>query len=479
MAALSQANASTSNAAPGQLDTMSLIIPIFQLLKQVIELMLAGQSASVAEPAASAGPSTGAPVGGAGNATEPKTTASTTNSAQPASSAGGSVAVASGTDDDPKALKPASQSAEAPSGESAVGSADTMTIDERRDLNYSDLKADPKGGKDYKNVRGGKEAFNGVSGKDAAIMHLAGRGHISAGTSKNGVSGSARIYNNVLNNPENFTPDETKLIEGYAAAEKEKYGYFTGEGLDHDFADQMAARGDISPDKLAKYHQAIDARVAKMVNNPNQAAVKKEAGQAVNITSDIGTLQEQSGLSRYEQAVYRLSGHATLFSGDGSIDGDILAVTLGNEKSLDGRKFGDQDTNIDPETLSLLQDDMAIDGKLNGDALRTANEGVLDKIFMGGPEVTAEGIRKTSVKKAEATGRNQQDIMQNLQLSANDAIKQFGSFAKEHPVMTAVGVGAMAAGAAICPFLGGTMAVGAGIAAGSKMFSEEAKPAAY
>jgi hypothetical protein len=367
---------------------------------------------------------------------------------------------------------------DAPPAADGIGSAAGMTIDERRALNYSDLVADPNGGVGYDNVRGGKQAFNGVSGRDAAIMHLGGRGHISAGTSANGVSGGARIYNNVLNNPQNFTPDEVALIQGYAAAEIQKYGYITGEGLDHDFVDQMAARGDISPEKRAAYHQAIDDRVARMVSNPDQAAVAREASQEVNIVSDIGTLEAQSGLTRYEQAVYRLAGHATLFSGDGTIDGDILAITLGNTNSLDGRSFGNQDTNIDPETLSLLQDDLAIDGELNGDALRLANEGVLDKIFMGGPGVTAQEVRETSVQQAQSNGRTQQDIIQSLQMSADQALRQFGSFVQDHPVVTAVGAGAMVAGSAVCPFLSGTLAVGAGIAAGSKMLSSHEKPAA-
>lgn len=353
-----------------------------------------------------------------------------------------------------------------------------MTIAQRRALNYSDLKADPNGGADYANVRGGKQAFNGVSGRDAAIMHLGGRAHISAGTSANGVSGSARIYGNVLNNPNNFTPDEVALIQQYAADEKARYGMITGANLDHDFANQMAARGDISPEKLQAYHQAIDARAAQMVNNPNRDAVLQEVNQQLNITSDIGTLEQQSGLSRYEQAVYRLAGHATLFSGDGSIDGDVLAITLGNANSLDGRSFGNQDTNIDPETLSLLQNDLAIDGKLNGDALRMANEKVLDKIFMGAPGVTAQQVQAQSVQRAQQNGRTAAQIQQSLQLSANEAIQQFGGFVKDHPVISAVGAGAMAAGAAVCPFLAGTMAVGAGIAAGTKMMSQQARPAA-
>ena len=49
---------------------------------------------------------------------------------------------------------------------------------------------------------------------------------------------------------------------------------------------------------------------------------------------------------------------------------------------------------------------------------------------------------------------------------------------KDHPVISAMGAGAMAGAAAVCPFLAGTMAVSAGIAAGSKMMSQEAKPAA-
>lgn len=353
-----------------------------------------------------------------------------------------------------------------------------MTINERRDLNYSDLKADPNGGEDYENVRGGKEAFNGVSGQDAAIMHLGGRAHISEAETENGVAASARIYTNVLNNPDNFTPDEVKLIQGYAQDEMDRYGQFTGENLDKDFIQQMAARQGLSEEKVAAYNQAIDERVQKQINNPNQDAVQNDINKELNITSDIGTLEEQSGLTGYEQAVYRLAGHSTLFSGDGSINGDVLAITLGNKNSLDGRNFEGQDTNIDDETLSLLQSDLAADGELNGDSLRYANEKVLDKLFLGGDGVNAQQVENASIQTGQANGRSQQDIMKSLQTSANDAMKQFGDFATKHPVVTAMGAGAMAAGAAVCPFLAGTMAVGAGMAAGSKMMANEAKPAA-
>lgn len=359
-----------------------------------------------------------------------------------------------------------------------LGSAANMTINERRNLNYSNLKADPNGGNDYQNVRGGKQAFNGVSGTDAAIMHLAGRGHISAGDSANGVSGTARIYNNVLNDKNNmFSPDEHALIQKYAQAEKAKYGYFTGENLDHAFIDQMAQRGEIDPTKVQQYHQAVDARVAKQVNNPNQAAVAKEAGQPVNFTSDIGTLEKQSGMSKYEQAVYRLAGHSTLFSGDGSINGDILGITLGNKNSLDGRDFNGQNTNIDKETLSLLQDDLASDGKLNGDSLRYANEKVLDNVYLGKPQVNAQDVKQHAIQQGQANGRSSQTIMKSLQTSANDALKQFGDFATKHPAITAAGAAALGAGAAVCPFLAGTMAVGAGVAAGAKAMNDHAKPA--
>lgn len=361
-----------------------------------------------------------------------------------------------------------------------VGDAATMSINERRNLNYSDLKADPNGGSDYQNVRAGKQAFNGVSGQEAAIMHLGGRGHISASETANGVSGTVKIYNNVLNdNPKNtFTPDEKKLIEQYAADEKAQYGYITGENLDRAFIDQMAQRGAITPDRVAVYNQAVTERVAKMVNNPDQAAVAKEASQEVNFTSDIPTLEKQSGLNKYEQAVYRLVGHSPLFSGDGTVNGDVLPITLNNKKSLDGRDMAGQDTNIDDETLQLLQTDLASDGQLNGDSLKFANQQVLDKIYLRGPGATNQAAQQNAIQQAQAKGRSPQEVMKSLQTSANDALKQFGDFVNKHPVISATGAAALGAGAAVCPYFAGTIAVGAGIAAGTKAMNTEAKPTA-
>lgn len=492
---LSAGNA--GNAGAGQFDMMSLLLPILQLVTMALGMMMGGSGSPAGAKAPSeAGPGGasygGVPAGGgSGGSPSGEVPAKTggpgnAHSGNANQNAGDEGVVGNGGNGDPGSKRLPSETnpeTEAVAGnpgtadaEGSVGNAQNLSINDRRNIDYSDLKADPNGGDDYENVRGGKQAFNGVSGQEAAIMHLGGRGHISGGTTENGVSGSAKIYNNVLNNPGNFTPDEVELIQGYAATEQEKYGYFTGEGLDHDFVDQMAARGGISDDKLSEYHQAIDDRVAKMVNNPDQEAVAAEAGEEVNIVDDVDVLEQQSGLNKYEQAVYRLSGHSTLFSGDGSIDGDILAITLGNKNSLDGRGAPAANSNIDPETLSLLQDDLASDGELNGDSLRFANEKVLDKIFMGGPDVTEEVTRTNAVEQGEQNGRSKQDIMTSLQTSANDAMRQFGDFVSDHPVITAMGAGAMGAAAGVCPFLSGTMAVGAGMAAGSKMFSDEAKP---
>lgn len=443
----------------GQFDMMSLIVPLLQLMQAVIGMAMGGGFGA-------------SNTGAAGNAGA----AGNTGAAGNAGAAGNTGAVGNnsvGGVTDPAAAAAASNpnTADLANG---IGNASGMTINDKRNLNYSDLRADAAGGEDYANVRGGKQAFNGVSGTEAAIMHLGGRGHISGGTSETGVAGSTLIYNNVLNNPGKFTPDEVALIEQYATDEKSRYGYVTGENLDHAFVEQMAARGDIAPEKLAQYHQAINARVAKMTSNPNQAAIAQEASGEVNIVDNLDTLQGQSGLTPYEQAVYRLSGHSTLFSGDGSINGDILAVTLGNKNSLDGRGDANANSNIDAQTLSLLQDDLASDGELNGDSLRYANEKVLDKVFMGGPGVTENDVRTNAVQQGQVNGRSQQDIMSSLQLSANDAIQQFGDFVSKHPVITAMGAGAMGAAAGVCPFLSGTMAVGAGMAAGSKMLSNDA-----
>lgn len=488
-AAIRQPNAlaagNTGNAGGGQFDMMSLLLPILQLVTMTLGMMMGGKgnagnpgNLGNAGSAAGKGPGNEAPAGAgsSGSASQGAGNEGPLGAAdEDVLNAGDSGSKRLPSETDPETVAVAGDPATS-DAEGGIGNAQNLSINDRRNIDYSDLKADPNGSNDYENVRGGKQAFNGVSGHEAAIMHLGGRAHISGGTTENGVSGTARVYNNVLNNPDNFTPDEVELIQGYAATEQEKYGYFTGEGLDHDFVEQMAARGDISEDKLAEYHQAIDDRVAKMVNNPDQEAVAAEAGEEVNIVDDIDVLEEQSGLNRYEQAVYRLSGHSTLFSGDGSIDGDILAITLGNKNSLDGRGAPEANSNIDPEVLSLLQDDLASDGELNGDSLRFANEKVLDKIFMGGPDLTEEVTRTNAVEQGEANGRSKDDILTSLQTSANDAMRQFGDFVSDHPVITAVGAGAMGAAAGVCPFFAGTMAVGAGMAAGSKMFADEAKP---
>lgn len=441
----------------GQFDMMSLIVPLLQIMQSLIGMAMGGGlgagNGNAGYPGADAGGGAygGAP-GNAGGAGDGQITGYT----DPALTA---------TAGDPGTADI----------ENGIGNASNMSINDRRNINYSDLRADNAGGEGYDNVRGGKQAFNGVNGHEAAIMHLGGRAHISGGTSETGVSGSTLIYNNVMNNPGNFTPDEVAMIEQYSADETSRYGYVTGENLDHAFVDQMAARGGISAEKVEMYHQAINDRVAKMTSNPDQAAIAAEASGEVNIVDDLDVLEQQSGLNHYEQAVYRLSGHSTLFSGDGSIDGDILAITLGNPNSLDGRGDAAANSNIDAQTLSLLQDDLASDGVLNGDSLRFANEKVLDKIFMGGSGVTENDTRINATEQGMLNGRSQQDIMSSLQMSANDAIKQFGDFVSEHPVMTAMGAGMMGAAAGVCPFLSGTMAVGAGMAAGSGMYSD-AKP---
>lgn len=345
------------------------------------------------------------------------------------------------------------------------GTAANKTIKELRDMNYSDMKQAEE-----------RVAFNGLSRDSAAIIHLGGRAHISEKETENGVSGSARIYNNVLAPGTKFSPEEQALAKKWQASEISQHGFATGENLDKAFIQELGIRDGISAQKLQQYTDAVDARVAKLdkaaASSPElKAKIIQDSQTPINMIDDVDKLEGQSGLTADEQAAYRLAGHSVLFSGTGQVNGDILPITLGNAKALDGRKAA---ANIDPQVRKLMNADFADDGKLNGTSLRAANEVVMDKVFLGGAGLTGkDDITRRGNAVAKANGRTPQQIRQSIMQGGKQALTDFKNMAKDHSPAMLAGAATMAGAAAICPFLGGMAAGALGIGAGQKLGKEQ------
>lgn len=355
-------------------------------------------------------------------------------------------------------------------------------IEANKGVNYSLLPEDQRAQFTHLN--------DNLSAKDertaAAIIHIGGRAHISEAVTASGVSPSARIYNNVLQNPNNFKPEEVNLIQGFAAKERAEtagltpdgQGFVTGKYLDYAFIDQMGNRNGSSPQKMQEYKAAVDARIAKVTSGQNLQQVIADSNTTVNIVSDVNTLQQRTGLNRTEQAAYRLAGHSVLFSQDGTVSSDILGLTYQNANSLDSQgnaANGGQDVNIDREIEALASADQADDGQVNGSSLRRSQEAVMDKIFLG-----TGGLQDNNVVLNQGqqvglqNGRSMSDIQRSFTGGGLQALNDLKSLAKDHsPAMLAAG-GTMAAASAVCPFLGGMAAGAAGIGAANNNLAKGA-----
>lgn len=299
----------------------------------------------------------------------------------------------------------------------------------------------------------------GLSDRDRAIIHLWGRQVISRGFQDGG------IYFNVLQTePNRFTPAEKDLIQQLATQEQAEFGGITGKALDREFFALMQRMNpEVTPD------------VSKWLNAPARASLGP-----VNIVSDLNTLQQQTGLSEFDQAVLRLWGHEPLFNG-GKIDGSILAYTIGNPNALDNSANPSnkgQNVTVDGVAQALLNADFASDGVRNGDSLRFAFGRVLDHIYLGAADPTVDTIQANAQQKAAQNGRSLQQISQDVQQGMTQALADAASMVKDHPIIAAASIGGVAAATAICPFLGGLAIGGAGIAAGQAFMNGQTNPAA-
>lgn len=204
-----------------------------------------------------------------------------------------------------------------------------------------------------------------------ALMHVWGIQTGSEGKNNGGV------YFNILNNPEQFKPEEVKLAQNLYNQEMQQYGGVNGKALDQAFFG------------LYKDMTGVDLS-QRYANRPVEFATGP-----VNMNNRI---TGQNGLSEMDNAVIRFWGHDRL--DNGLNDGSIVQFELGAQgQTLDSDLIGKQRGNVE----ALLASDIADDGVRNGSALESSFIDSLDRIYLGGPGASAEttmaraGIDKTTV----------------------------------------------------------------------------------
>jgi hypothetical protein len=314
----------------------------------------------------------------------------------------------------------------------------------------------------------GTRTNEGLSDTDRAILHLWGRQIISKGFE------DGSVYNNVLADEklpasqQQYKPAEHDLVNQLVAKETAKYGATNGKELDNlalNLLNQMAGPG-----------QQIN--IQQYLNAP----VRFNHGAKINQVDDLNTLQKQTGLSEFSQAILRAVGHDPLLNG-GKIDGSVLAYTIGNSNALDNQGIGANgavgasNSSVDPDFKALLQDDLTSDGVRNGDSIMTGLSQVLNHVYLGGAQATQQSVLQASQQKAQVAGRTSQQITQGVQQGMVQALADASKMIKNHPVISAAAIGGVAAATAICPFLGGLAVGGAGIAAGQGLINKMAQPA--
>jgi|GEM_PF-3139061 len=356
---------------------------------------------------------------------------------------------------------------ETPTGADGTGTDNTNTgtdADGLTDAQKEALKANPGAAldphadidrdKNFHDENLTERAEDGLDDHDRAIVHLWGRQIISAGKQDGGI-----LLNVEGNVDHTFTTEEHKVADDLIAKDKAKYGGITGKSLDEEFFKIMQ-----------KMHPGVTLNTAKWMDTPVNFATGP-----VNMISDVGDLQKQTGLSEFDQGVLRLWGHDPLMNG-GKIDGSVLAYTVGNPNALDnianaGNKDKTEDIDIDNIATGLLKADLTQDGVRNGDSLSFAFGRVLDKVYLGKTDDNMANVQKNAETKATAAKRTPTQIAGDVAKGMKQAATDTAQIIKDHPFLSASAVAAAAAAGTVCPFLGGLAIGGAGIAAGQKLLN--------
>lgn len=429
--------------SPQQPPMMNLLLQMMQVMQQMLQMMLSQQGqAPVQQPDATpAYPGATNP----GQPTSPTNPLYPTPGTPPAGGAGnpGGPAQPPGTVGPGPTPPPGTQ----PPGNTLA------TPDINRNIDFMFPELDRNNPADLAKLSQLRTQM-GLSERDRGILHLWGRQIISKGFQ------DGSIYNNVLSG--NWQDqDEVKLIQELSAKDQAEFGGITGKALDREF---FALMQRMNP------NERIDT--SRWLNAP----VRFSNGQPLDIVSDINTLQQRSGLNATEQAALRLWGHDPLTNG-GTIDGSVLAYTIGNPNALDSQAKGPngQNVDIDPIAKALLEADFASDGVRNGDSLRFAFDKVLDKVYLGSNSLNVDQVQQNAQQVAQARGRSVQQIGQDVQQGMTQALADTARFVKDHPIVSAAAVGGVAAATAVCPFLGGLAVGGAGIVAGQNFMNRSAQ----
>ncbi|HEY9687075.1 MAG TPA: hypothetical protein V6C52_08890 [Coleofasciculaceae cyanobacterium] len=315
----------------------------------------------------------------------------------------------------------------------------------------------------------------GLNDRDRAIDHLWGRQVISKGFQ------DGSVYKNVLDDmakpadQRQYKAEEHKLVQQLVAKEA---GLQDPNAVNSQVLDQNKARinGKALDQELFGLMQRVNPGqnidTSRWMNAPAHAW----DGNPINQIDDINLLQQQTGLNKFDQGVLRLWGHEPLLNG-GKIDGSVLAYTIGNANALDNQglsfgRVGGNPTSVDDVASGLLKADLASDGVRNGDSLRSSFGQVLDKVYLGAQGPTLEGVQQLAEQKGAANGRSVQQMQQDSEQGMVQALADSAKFVKDHPIISTMAVGGIAAATAVCPFLGAMGAGAAGIMAGQQMMNK-------
>ncbi len=304
----------------------------------------------------------------------------------------------------------------------------------------------------------------GLNDRDRAVLHLWGRQVISTGKQDGG------IYNNVLNAADtpdpndDFTDAEEQLIRELHAKEMQQYGRINGKALDEEF--------------FGLYERITGVDISQRYANRQENV----SNGPINITSDVETLRQRTGLNAHEQAILRQWGHEPLMNG-GKIDGSLATYTLGNANALDNPSKGGVGSSVDMDVEALLKADLTDDGVRNGSALERGFISTLDKIYGVNSQGASQSKTMSEAQSvAQANNRSveqiNQDVAAGMRLvqtmatqaknGIKNAVANVADFVKDHPVATVAGTAGLVTATAVCPFMGGLGVGMAGIAMGQK-----------
>lgn len=309
--------------------------------------------------------------------------------------------------------------------------------------------------------------ISNLTDRERAILHLWGRQMIAKGGQDGGIL--LTVQENLQNGQNGGSvvvrPAEAQLAQELIAKDMQEFGGVTGKNLDREFFNIMATKFN-EPELAQRYG---NSPVFFAANDPNGAAAKLPEQFPVDSPEWEAAMSRRNGLNSFENGVLRLWGHDTL---DGGVDGSVLAFTLmGGNNPLDrGMDKGIAD--------ALLKSDAA-DGRIDGSSIKSSFKNVMDKLYLG-PTQPGASVQRTFADaevRGQTLGLTVQQMAQNMQLGMIQAADIAKDFAQNHPMITAAGAGGLMAATAICPFLGGLAAGGAGVALGQKMLNGQQQPA--